>query len=273
VTLVTSDGERISTSQAAQLQRGGSSGWDIGEDDEAAEMPDLAMSVAAQLDLTGDGHGHHIPGTPYFYRHGWKPVSQFDSRRSAGTERMKIGKQAAGQYPSALPLDPPPALDLWPANLPAHQFQAVADYVSVRGSAALNGALRRGEQPDPEREREIEAMDSLIASHTLKEDAVVYRGMAMTPKWRNRLKPGAEFSDLGYTSTTTDMRKARAFAEWRSRGADDAVPATMEVTVPAGYHAAPGMPKLAEYVLPHGTRYRVDSVSPDGKHYKVSVIP
>lgn len=27
------------------------------------------------IDLTGDGHGHHIPGSPIVYHHGWKPVS------------------------------------------------------------------------------------------------------------------------------------------------------------------------------------------------------
>lgn len=31
--------------------------------------------IAAQLDLTGDGHGHHIPGTPDVYRHGYIPVN------------------------------------------------------------------------------------------------------------------------------------------------------------------------------------------------------
>jgi hypothetical protein len=31
-------------------------------------------TVSAQLDLTGDGHGRHIPGTPFVYTHGWKPV-------------------------------------------------------------------------------------------------------------------------------------------------------------------------------------------------------
>lgn len=33
-------------------------------------------SIAAQvLDMTGDGHGHHIPGTPFVYRHGWQPLT------------------------------------------------------------------------------------------------------------------------------------------------------------------------------------------------------
>lgn len=250
--------------------RGGPAGDSRGP---GAGHPGTPQGIAAQLDLTGDGHGQHIPGTPYIYRHGWKKVSQFDTRRSEGIERMKIGKQVAGGYPATLPLDPPPALDLWPANLPAHQFQAVADYVSVRGSAALNGSLRRGEQPDPEREREIGAMDSLITSHVLKQDAVVYRGMAMTPKWRDKLRPGAVFSDLGYISTTTDPDRARKFAEWRSSSQEDAVPAIMEVRLPSGTNAAPGMPKLSEYVLMHGTRFRVDDVSPDGRNYKISVIP
>jgi hypothetical protein len=30
--------------------------------------------IAMVIGLTGDGHGHHIPGTPYTYRHGFIPV-------------------------------------------------------------------------------------------------------------------------------------------------------------------------------------------------------
>ena len=30
--------------------------------------------VPSEIDLTGDGHGHHVPGTPYVYKHGWKLV-------------------------------------------------------------------------------------------------------------------------------------------------------------------------------------------------------
>lgn len=35
----------------------------------------MASITGQFLDLTGDGHGHHIPGTPYVYRHGWKPIA------------------------------------------------------------------------------------------------------------------------------------------------------------------------------------------------------
>lgn len=66
MTLVTSDGERISTSQAAQLQRG----WDLSDDDDT----ELAATSSDQLELTGDGRGHHIPGTPFVYRHGWREI-------------------------------------------------------------------------------------------------------------------------------------------------------------------------------------------------------
>lgn len=53
------------------------------------------LGLANQLDLTGDGHGHHIPGTPMVYKHGWKPISG----------------QMAGLGASA---DPPPDIDrLW----------------------------------------------------------------------------------------------------------------------------------------------------------------
>lgn len=35
-----------------------------------------ASTISGQLlDLTGDGSGHHIPGTPDVYRHGWVPVA------------------------------------------------------------------------------------------------------------------------------------------------------------------------------------------------------
>lgn len=53
---------------------------------------------AAVVDLVGDGHGHHVPGTPYVYRHCWIPLG--------GTELgddgiRRPGKGAAGKAESA----------------------------------------------------------------------------------------------------------------------------------------------------------------------------
>lgn len=41
--------------------------------------------ITEQLDLTGDGHGHHIPGTPDVYRHGWIPIGP----QAAGSTEVK----------------------------------------------------------------------------------------------------------------------------------------------------------------------------------------
>jgi hypothetical protein len=44
---------------------------------EAAELEQVkeTIGLAAQaLGFTGDGHGHHVAGTPDVYSHGWKPV-------------------------------------------------------------------------------------------------------------------------------------------------------------------------------------------------------
>lgn len=238
------------------------------------QMIELASdSLAVQIELTGDGHGHHIPGTPDVYRHGFIPVSSQETASSVTAERAKIAREAAGTYASELAVSPAIDLGSWPENLPTNEFEAVSDYISVRGSAALNGPLRAGRVPDPPRDTEMAALDALIYDHVLKQQATVYRGMAMSQKWKDLLKPGAVFSDKGYTSTTTDPRKAANFAEWRSKGRNDAEPCYMQITVPAGYHTAPGMPKLSEYILPRFTRYRVDSVSADGKHFQITVLP
>jgi predicted ABC-type ATPase len=46
--------------------------WLTGPSDTAQ----LAGTISGQvLDLIGDGHGRHIPGTPMVYRHGWKPIT------------------------------------------------------------------------------------------------------------------------------------------------------------------------------------------------------
>lgn len=37
-------------------------------------MHDAKLNKAATVTKTGDGHGHHIPGTPMVYSHGWKKV-------------------------------------------------------------------------------------------------------------------------------------------------------------------------------------------------------
>lgn len=224
------------------------------------------------LEFIGDGHGHHIPGTPVLYRHGWKPVNP-DIKTAEAAERAVIAKRVKGTYSRPLPLTPDPGLAAWPVNQPHATFQAVSDYVANFGAAAINGALRTQTMPSGPRSHEVAHLDAAISKYTVQEDSTVWRGVALTPAWRDRLKPGAVFSDLGYTSTTVNKQSAVSYAHFRSRGLDQAVPAMMEISVPAGTHTMPGKPALGEYVMPRGTRYRVDSVSPDGTQFKVSMLP
>lgn len=230
-----------------------------------------ARLFARQLDLIGDGHGHHIPGTVNLYKHGWQPVNP-DFRHGEEAERAVIAKRVRGHYSAPLPLDPDPGLAAWPANQPHNEFEAISDYVSNAGAAALNGPLRSGTLPEGPRRFEISALDALIARHTVQHDSTVWRGMAMTPKWQAALQPGAVFSDLGYTSTTVNKESAVAYARFRSKTRAGAIPAMMEISVPVGSHTVPGKPALGEYVMPRGTRYRVDWVSPDKTQYKVTML-
>lgn len=38
-----------------------------------------------EIDLIGDGNGHHIPGTPYVYSHGWNPIDPSSVSKSLYT--------------------------------------------------------------------------------------------------------------------------------------------------------------------------------------------
>ena len=75
-----------------------------------AARPDTISSQA--LDLTGDGHGHHIPGTPMVYRHGFIPISGTvlgkDGIRRPG-EAKKAPAAVKVAAPKAVLTAPPPA--------------------------------------------------------------------------------------------------------------------------------------------------------------------
>lgn len=102
MTLVTSDGERISNSSASYQQSQWGTGWHLKDED-----TELAAPVTEQLDLTGDGHGHHIPGSPIMYRHGWKrvtdqPAGALLERMSTMTPAEQVHYRATGNLPERL---------------------------------------------------------------------------------------------------------------------------------------------------------------------------
>ena len=192
----------------------------------------------------------------------------------------------------------------WANDLPDFDQLAVNDYVSNEGSQAINGALRAGHLPEngtadpvtfdammfgyggrnPENYRrgdEVRALDRLERKYTTTKPASLYRGMALSPELKAKLRPGAIFTDKGFTSTSTDPYMAEQFAQLRTTGhftapdlnamgakalGGEAV--LLHIIVPKGAHLIPGESdaQISEYVLPRGGRNRVEKILPPGTY-------
>lgn len=83
--------QRVAKSQAAAGAKKPTPG--IGKHGHQTGRPKQACLAKADpvIDLTGDGHGHHVPGTPYVYSHGWKPLNPATAAKEAA-ERTKFAK-------------------------------------------------------------------------------------------------------------------------------------------------------------------------------------
>lgn len=207
----------------------------------------------------------------------------------------------------------------WANDLPDFDQLAVNDYVSNEGSQVINGALRAGHLPkngtaDPpltfqdyemaamfgedvpagswRRGDEVHSLDKLERKYTTTAPVSLYRGMALSPELEAKLKPGAIFTDKGFTSTSTDAHMAEQFAQLRTTGhfTDPELNAMgakalggkavlMHIIVPKGFHIMPGEADniIYEYVLPRGGRYRVEKILPPGNYpvpeYILTALP
>lgn len=186
----------------------------------------------------------------------------------------------------------------WPGDLAKpEEYQAVNDYLSPAGCHAINSPLHHGsiapEKPPAgemtwtfpplDYHKDTIVLDRLIAEHTTTAPAVLYRGFAMDAATERQLKPGAVFTDNGFTSATNSRDLAQSFAQLRTTGTGKGLssagskpvggkPALMKLNLPAGTHMIPGETQVGEYVLARGGRYRVDSVAADGT-YEMSPLP
>lgn len=88
---------------------------------------------ATSIDLVGDGHGNHVPGTPYVYRHWWVPL---DGTKLGDDGIRRPAEGAAGR------LESPAA---------AAVRQAAAGRTGAKGGRAWPlarvGRLRSGNEP------------------------------------------------------------------------------------------------------------------------------
>lgn len=174
---------------------------------------------------------------------------------------------------------------------------AIYDYMTQDGSHTINSALRHNrlppvphppasiaddwwerenwEEAHPNRRAEIPILDKMIARYSTSKPATIYRGFSMSDETAAKLKPGSTFTDKGYVSTSSSLTWANRFAQLRSTGhAENTLdigvkalggkPTIMKIHVPAGQHMVPGETDIGEFVLPRGSKYRVDDIEPDG---------
>jgi hypothetical protein len=160
--------------------------------------------------------------------------------------------------------------DAWATRLSAHEREILRDYQNVEYEA-VNGYLRGKSGPlnSPANWRlkiGAENVETVLASApSLAVDTTVYRGFKVSPGQSaavfDTLRPGMEFEDLGFQSTSLDMHTAMFFSGPRGVVARIAVPAG---TPAAALHAIDenrqGPEAEFELLLPRGARYRVRSV-------------
>ncbi|HMS71393.1 MAG TPA: ADP-ribosyltransferase [Baekduia sp.] len=143
----------------------------------------------------------------------------------------------------------------WVRDLPEDLRDALVDY---KNSAydRLNDELRNGFESD-----EHHQLDRAIASHTLREAVIAYRGIIDGDEGLHEFVEGAEVGDLGYWSLSLLEEVAWGFA---STGSYPTARVVFRIFLDAGttviYAAAPDLvEEMHEYelLLPRSSKFRV----------------
>jgi hypothetical protein len=147
-----------------------------------------------------------------------------------------------------------------PAGFTAEAEEAIKRYQSV-WYHDINPPLRAGDKLGDEEGVVARELDSVIASSTVRGDALVFRGLSQRPAG---LTVGAEFEDKGFVSTSLNEDFVRRiFAE-----GEQAV--VIHIQVPAGTRGVrlntsrtlPDYFQEDELLLGRGTRFRVIAETP-----------
>lgn len=135
---------------------------------------------------------------------------------------------------------------------------------------AVNGALRSGQPPtSPIEKHALSVLDSAIRKSAAPTDMVVFRGIHSAQDPLTHLKPGVVIQDKGYVSTTSSRDIASEFAHQEHTGKLDpsSTRVIVRIKVPRGHAAAP-IPSTYkfehEYVLPRGSKFKINSVAKEG---------
>lgn len=149
--------------------------------------------------------------------------------------------------------------------LDTYQSRAYHDIqATLRGSADGIGGLNQQQQSEM---REVAGhLDAAVLATSLSEDTNVYRGINVyQSNPLHDIKPGAEFTDRGFVSTSRSKDVAVEFAKRSSQGAQKIV---FEISLKKGSHAldvsqhvhSENAATEKEMLLGSGTRFRVLSV-------------
>lgn len=160
--------------------------------------------------------------------------------------------------------------------------RALSDYCGSNYQI-VNNWLRTGSDPDDlyaeEAQPYVRELDRLMERYTTPADVTVHRFINDGVLPPLPAKPGTILAPLGYHSTTLDKSLGE---RGKGNGSFGRTRNALEIEVPAGSNAivvnaiGVGMEREQEMILPHGTRYMVqsDSVDENGRRQvKIMAIP
>lgn len=197
--------------------------------------------IGRQFELTGDGHGHHVPGTPVVYRHGWKPVSaqpasSLTGAMSSMTSEEHRAYSATGFLPErlhSLAVSPVPVQKAPHGTLVEEQRRLLTEWThSYRYSNSTTGSPRTAEfinelhkvmtgdttpsPPSPGRE-DAHNFLAMVKATAKPVPAPVLRGLSVQEADFGRLFAPGSTVDLPLLSWTKNAVSAHAYAARTAR--------------------------------------------------------
>lgn len=244
--------------------------------------------------------GHHVPGTPYTYRHGWIPLSEHLVRRddpqqaggSAAAERtllpgaetssitVRRGTSAHRAAPLGLvdtkvdPVTGKVKSKPGPGMTPA-EARSLSTYREA-GFIRINRALRKGKEVSAREAQHVTTIDDTLRRSKLTDAIEVSRGIGNGPavfgsRWEGDLT-GVRFTDRGYVSATTSRAIASEFAH--RPGVERETGAHVTLSVPAGVGAVSlsGQEHESEILLDRNLTFEVVSDSGPGPDRQLRMV-
>jgi hypothetical protein len=140
------------------------------------------------------------------------------------------------------------------SKLTDEQKSAVLSYTGS-GFKSMNASLRANKGLGATKSPNVRNIDGALKKSPAPTDMMTFRGLNGAKSGLDKIKPGDEFTDHGFSSSSMSLGSSFSHKD-----------TIMFVSIPKGYPAAP-VPSLhsheREVLLPRSTRYRVDKVEHD----------